>query len=86
MSWFQPAHSQTPPVASKITIKQFFLPQGSSTQLKGVASDIILPSINELFPISESDLDNPINWALIEPVNWYNNWEKIQVSSPTKTA
>ena len=82
MSWFQPAHSQTPPVASKITIKQFFLPQGSSTQLKGVASDIILPSINELFPIAESDLDNPINWALIEPVNWYNNWEKIQVSSP----
>lgn len=82
MSWFQPSHSQTPPVASKITIKQFFLPQGSSTQLKGVASDIILPSINELFPIAESDLDNPINWALIEPVNWYNNWEKIQVSSP----
>ena len=82
MSWFQPAHSQTPPVASKITIKQFFLPQGSSTQLKGVTSDIILPSINELFPIAESDLDNPINWALIEPVNWYNNWEKIQVSSP----
>lgn len=82
MSWFQPSHSQTPPVASKITIKQFFLPKGSSTQLKGVSSDIILPSINELFPIAESDLDNPINWALIEPVNWYNNWEKIQVSSP----
>ena len=82
MSWFQPAHSQTPPVASKITIKQFFLPQGSSTQLKGVSSDITLPSINELFPVSESDLENPINWALIEPVNWYNNWEKIKVSSP----
>ena len=82
MSWFQPNHSQTPPVASKITIKQFFLPKGSSTQLKGVASDIILPSINELFPIAESDLENPINWALIEPVNWYNNWGKIQVSSP----
>ena len=82
MNWFQPAHSKTPPVASKITIKQFFLPKGSSTQLKGVSSDIILPSINELFPISEADEDNPINWALIEPVNWYNNWEKIQVSSP----
>ena len=82
MSWFQPSQSQTPPVASKITIKQFFLPKGSSTQLKGVSSDIILPSINELFPIAESDLENPINWALIEPVNWYNNWEKIEVSSP----
>jgi carboxyl-terminal processing protease len=84
MSWFQPTHSQAPPVASKITIKQFFLPKGSSTQLKGVSSDIILPSINELFPIAESDLDNPIDWALIEPVNWYNNWEKIQVSSPNQ--
>ena len=80
------AHSQTPPVASKITIKQFFLPKGSSTQLKGVSSDIILPSINELFPISESDLDNPINWALIEPVNWYNNWEKFRYPAPTKKA
>ena len=84
MSWFQPTHSQAPPVASKITIKQFFLPKGSSTQLKGVSSDIILPSINELFPIAESDLDNPIDWALIKPVNWYNNWEKIQVSSPNQ--
>lgn len=82
MNWFQPSQPQTPPVASKITIKQFFLPKGSSTQLKGVSSDIVLPSINELFPIAESDLENPINWALIEPVNWYNNWEKIQVSSP----
>ena len=82
MAWFQTGRAQTPPVASKITIKQFFLPKGSSTQLKGVSSEIILPSINELFPISESDLDNPIKWALIEPVNWYNNWEKIQVSSP----
>ena len=82
MNWFQPSQPQTPPVASKITIKQFFLPKGSSTQLKGVSSDIVLPSINELFPIAESDLENPINWALIEPVNWYNNWGKIQVSSP----
>ncbi|MDA0848203.1 MAG: carboxy terminal-processing peptidase [Verrucomicrobia bacterium] len=84
MSWFQSSQSQTPSVASKITIKQFFLPKGSSTQLKGVSSDIILPSVNELFPIAESDLENPIDWALIEPVNWYNNWEKIQVSSPNQ--
>lgn len=82
LNWFQPSQASTPSVASKITIKQFFLPKGSSTQLKGVSSDIILPSVNELFPIAESDLENPISWALIEPVNWYNNWEKINVSSP----
>ena len=84
LNWLNPLHNQTPPVASKITIKQFFLPKGSSTQLKGVPSDIVLPSINELFPISESDLENPIKWALIEPVNWYNNWQKIDVSSPNQ--
>jgi carboxyl-terminal processing protease len=81
-NWFQNYQTYTPPVASKITIKQFFLPQGSSTQLKGVPSDIILPSINEILPIGESDLDNAIPWKKIKPVNWYNNWEKINVASP----
>lgn len=82
LNWFQSPESLTPPVASKITIKQFFLPKGSSTQVKGVASDIVLPSINDLLPIAESDLNNPIQWEQIEAINWYNNWEKIQVSSP----
>ena len=63
-----------------------FLPQGSSTQLKGVASDIVLPSINEIAPIGESEYDNPIPWKSIEAVNWYNNWEKINVSSPYNNA
>lgn len=81
-NWFQNYQTYTPPVASKITVKQFFLPQGSSTQLKGVPSDIILPSINEILPIGESDLDNAIPWKKIKPVNWYNNWEKINVASP----
>ena len=85
-NWFQPRSFSEPPVASKITIKQFFLPQGSSTQLKGVASDIVLPSINEIAPIGESEYDNPIPWQSIEAVNWYNNWEKINVSSPYNNA
>ena len=84
LNWFQSPQSSTPPVASKITIKQFFLPKGSSTQVKGVASDIVLPSINDLLPISESDLNNPIQWEQIEAINWYNNWKKIAVSSPTE--
>ena len=84
LNWFQSPQSSTPPVASKITIKQFFLPKGNSTQVKGVASDIVLPSINDLLPISESDLNNPIQWEQIEAINWYNNWKKIAVSSPTE--
>ena len=84
MNWFQASQLRSPPVASKITIKQFFLPKGSSTQLKGVTSDIIFPSINELFPLAESVLENPLECELIEPVNWYNNWGKIEVSSPNQ--
>ena len=80
--WFQASPPKMPSVASKITIKQFFLPKGSSTQLKGVSSDITLPSINEILPISESDLENPIAWKEIDAVQWYNNWKTINVSSP----
>ena len=81
-NWFQAPSSTSPPVASKITIKQFFLPQGSSTQLKGVRSDIVLPSVNEIASVGESEYENAIPWQAIEPVNWYNNWGKIKVSTP----
>ena len=46
-SFFPQKIAKTRPVATKITIKQYFLPCGSSTQVKGVASDIVLPSVNE---------------------------------------
>ena len=44
----------------KLTIQQFYLPSGKSTQLDGVASDVIIPSITAKLNISESDLDYPI--------------------------
>lgn len=43
--------------ALKVTQQQFFLPDGDSTQLHGVAADVILPSITSVMDISESDLD-----------------------------
>ena len=33
--------------AAKITIQKYYLPSGNSTQIKGVKSDISIPSINE---------------------------------------
>jgi len=48
--------------AAKITIQKFYLPDGSSTQLKGVVPDIILPSVNEFLPIGESDLPHALPW------------------------
>lgn len=43
--------------ALKVTLQQFYLPDGDSTQLNGVAADVILPSIIQEMDISESDLD-----------------------------
>jgi carboxyl-terminal processing protease len=81
-SWFKSAAPQTRPVASKITIKQFYLPGGSSTQLKGVPSDIALPSVNEFLPIGESDLPHALAWDQIPAVDWYNDWKKLNIASP----
>lgn len=46
--------------ALKITMQQFYRPSGESTQLRGVKSDIILPSITDHMDVSESDLDYPV--------------------------
>ena len=55
--------------AAKITIQKYYLPSGESTQIYGVKSDIVLPSVNEFLPIGESDLDNALEWDSIAPVN-----------------
>ena len=62
--------SRNRPVATKVTVSQFFLPKGDSTQLRGVPSDIVLPSANEFLPIGESDLKNPLPWKAIDPATW----------------
>lgn len=41
----------------KLTIQQFYLPDGESTQRDGVAADVILPSITAQMDIGEGDLD-----------------------------
>ncbi|MDA0346064.1 MAG: carboxy terminal-processing peptidase [Verrucomicrobia bacterium] len=59
-----------PTGAAKLTIQKFYLPNGRSTQNKGVISDIALPSINEFLKIGEADLDHSMLWDEIKPVNW----------------
>jgi carboxyl-terminal processing protease len=46
--------------ALKLTIQQFYLPDGRSTQLEGVAADVILPSMIAEMDLSESDLDHAL--------------------------
>ena len=48
--------------ATKLTIQKYYLPNGNSTQLKGVVPDIVLPSREDYLPIGESDLPHALVW------------------------
>ena len=55
--------------AAKITLEKWYLPDGNSIQLKGVASDIPLPSDVDFLPIGESDEKNAMPWDSIKPLS-----------------
>ena len=52
--------------ATKVTISKFYRPSGSSTQLKGVASDITLPSLVDEIEIGEKHYDYALPWDVIK--------------------
>lgn len=52
--------------AAKLTTQKYYLPNGSSTQNKGVVPDISLPAIEDYLPIGESDLPNSLAWDTID--------------------
>ena len=55
-----PVHAD--PGALKFTIRKFYRPDGASTQLKGVVSDIVLPSPTEVLKVSEAEMPDPLPW------------------------
>lgn len=54
--------------AAKLTIQKFYLPNGSSTQNRGVIPDISIPSIDDYLPIGEASLPHALAWDEIKPV------------------
>jgi carboxyl-terminal processing protease len=63
------------PGALKVTVRKFYRPSGASTQLKGVAADIVLPSPSDLSDVSESALKNPLPWDSVPAANYKRlNW------------
>ncbi len=44
----------------KVTIQKFYRPSGSSTQMDGVKSDVVLPSIMDALEMGEAFLDHPL--------------------------
>lgn len=61
--------------ALKLTIQKFYRVSGGSTQLRGVISDIKLPSLWDQADIGESSLKGPLGYDTIESVS-YDKLEK----------
>jgi carboxyl-terminal processing protease len=66
------------PGALKITIRKFYRVTGSSTQLKGVTPDIVLPSVNNCLEVGEAALDNPMPWDTTDAADY----EKVNMVTP----
>jgi carboxyl-terminal processing protease len=58
------------PGAVKVTISKFYRPGGSSTQLRGVASDIVIPSQTDLQIIGEREMSDPLPWDTVPPARF----------------
>jgi carboxyl-terminal processing protease len=58
------------PGALKITISKFYRPGGSSTQLRGVSADVVLPSISDFSDVSESALKNALPWGAVPAADY----------------
>jgi carboxyl-terminal processing protease len=58
------------PGALKITTSKFYRPSGASTQLRGVASDIVLPSTTDLSEVNESTLKDALQWDAVAPTRY----------------
>lgn len=48
--------------AVKLTIQKYYRIKGGSTQLRGVVSDIVLPSLTDHEDIGEGSLENPLDY------------------------
>jgi carboxyl-terminal processing protease len=65
------------PGALKVTISKFYRPSGASTQLRGVASDIVLPSTTDFADVSEAKLKDPLPWDVV-PARPYERLNRVQ--------
>jgi carboxyl-terminal processing protease len=58
----------------KITLQKFYRINGGSTQLHGVASDIVLPDLSEYSKIREKDNPDALKWDEIQKTD-YSTWK-----------
>jgi carboxyl-terminal processing protease len=54
----------------KMTVAQFFRVNGGTTQLRGVAPDIVLPEAIDADNFGESSFDNALPWLQVKPASY----------------
>src|SRR6202035_4145744 len=62
-----PVGSSSTAGALKLTVQKFYRVAGGSTQLRGVISDIKLPSITDNVAFGETALQHPLAYDEVEP-------------------
>jgi carboxyl-terminal processing protease len=72
------------PGAAKVTIRKFYRASGASTQLKGVAPDLVLPGVNNHLEVGEASLTNALPWDTIASAG-YEKLNRIQPLLPELT-
>ena len=55
----------------KLTVQQFYRPNGDSTQQRGVLADVLLPSLTDHMDVSEADLDYPVAFDKVPTTNFH---------------
>lgn len=76
--WQATPSATNDPGMLKITKGKFYRITGASTQLKGVASDIVLPDVLDHSPyVGETSLDYPLPWDTIDAVE-FNKLNRVQ--------
>lgn len=69
----------------KITTARFYRINGSSTQVKGVASDFRLPSaFDDRTDVGEDKLPNALPWSRIEPASYETIWNMQDFAASLK--
>lgn len=61
------------PGALKLTVQKFYRATGSSTQVKGVVPDLILPSVANHLETGEKHLSNPLVWDTVGATSYIAN-------------
>ena len=69
--------------ALKITMQQFYRPNGDSTQKRGVLADVVLPSFTNHMDVGEADLDYAVEFASV-PAASYGKYSMVDEVMLTK--